>query len=306
MRVLITGVTGQDGYILARQLHDQGHDVFGVVRGQRPIDDAGLDGVTLIRADLLDQSSLVAAVNHAQPDVVYNFGALSSIGVSWSQASLTTQVTGLGVLRLLEAVRQVAPLAHVVQASTADMFGNYGLPATELTRFNPRTPYGVAKLYAHQVCATYREAYGMNVSTAIMYSHTSLRQSKEFVVPKICRAAARIKRDGGGELRLGNLTAQRDWGWADDFIRAWPLLVGTNDDFILATGACYSIEEVCRFAFDAVGLYWRNHVTTSAALARPTDVAVQVGDPDKIKNELGWAPTVTFPEIVRRLVESEL
>lgn len=279
--------------------------MFGVVRGQRPVD-AELDGITIIRADLLDQSSLVAAVSQAQPDVVYNFGALSSIGVSWSQASLTTQVTGLGVLRLLEAVRQVAPLAHVVQASTADMFGNYGLPATELTRFNPRTPYGVAKLYAHQVCATFREAYGMNVSTAIMYSHTSYRQSKEFVVPKICRAAARIKRDGGGELRLGNLTAQRDWGWADDFIRAWPLLVGTNDDFILATGASYSIEEVCQFAFDVVGLYWRNHVVTSASLARPTDVAVQVGDPDKIKNELGWAPTVTFPEIVRRLVESEL
>jgi GDPmannose 4,6-dehydratase len=304
MRVLVTGITGQDGYLLAEREMSRGHEVFGLVRGQRPV--TGPEGAKLIQGDLLDQTSLIAALTYARPDVVYNFAAISSIGVSWSQASLTTEVTGLGVLRLLEAVRQVVPLAHVVHASTADMFGNYGQPATELTRFNPRTPYGIAKLYAHEVCATYREAYDLNVSTAIMYSHTSYRQHKGFVVPKICQAAARIKRDGDGELRLGNLTARRDWGWADDYVAAWPMIAGTRDDYVLATGLSHSIEDVVNMAFSVVDLDWTRYVRTDAAFIRPTDVAVQVGDPDKIKNELGWLPTVPLPHIVRRLVESEL
>lgn len=306
MRILILGVTGQDGWYLASDLASTGHEVYGLIRGQRPV--LLPEGVKEIRGDLLDQVSLINAVRTSAPDVIYNLAAISSIGVSWNEAEVVSQVTGLGILRLLEAVRQEAPLAHVVQASSADMFGNVSGLATETTPFHPRTPYGVAKLYAHEICQSYREAYKLKVSTAIMYSHTSERQSKDFVVPKVCLAAACIKLGLKNELLIGNLNVRRDWGWAPDFMQAWPLIAAQDHpgDYILSTGVSYTLRDLCRYAFEAVDLEWEHYVKINAAFLRPTDIDVQTGNPSKIKKELGWESEMTFPKMIQHLVEMNL
>lgn len=302
MRVLVTGVTGQDGYYLAELHVRRGDEVFALVRGQRPV--ALPVGVTEVRGDLLDQMSLNHAVKTARPDTVYNLAAISSIGISWSSPDLVANVTGLGALRLLEAVRTQAPAAHVVQASTADLFGNYPHLATEETQFDPRTPYGCAKLFAHQTCRTYREAYELQVSTAILYSHTSPRQSATFIVPKVTRAAVAIAAGHQIELRLGNVDVVRDWGWAPDYVRALPVLALEPDDYVVATGAQYSLRDLCRLAFTAVNLNWEDHVKVDDSFYRPTDVRVQVGSPAKILcgPGPGWFASVGLPEIVRRMV----
>ena len=279
--------------------------MHGLVRGQRPVTDVP-DGIKLVRGDLLDQSSLVTAMREVLPDVVYHLAAIGDPGLSWREPTLVADVNGLGTLRLLETIRDVVPLANVVHASSAVMFGNYAQPATELTRFNPRTLYGVSKLYAHMVCVSYREAYNMNIATAIMYPHTSTRQDEGFIIPKVVRTAVRIAKAGSGELRLGDLATRRDWGWAPDFTRAWPMIAGTGEDYVLATGEDHSIEDLCQVAFEAVGLDWRDHVRSDAAFFRLADTTVQIGDPDKIKQELGWAPTLSFEDMIRTMMEASL
>lgn len=303
-RVLVTGVTGQDGYYLAEKHAQRGDEVFALVRGQRPV--ALPEGVTEVRGDLLDQMSLVNAVKTAQPDVVYNLAAVASIAASWGSPDLVANVTGLGVLRLLEAVRTVAPEAAFVQASTSDMFGNRADVSTEETPFDPRTPYGCAKLYAHQTCRTYRDAYGMKISTAIFYPHTSPRQGAGFIIPKVTRAAAAIAAGRQNTLHLGNMDVIRDWGWAPDYMRALPVLARGADDYIIASGFQHSLKDLCRYAFQTVGLDWHDHVTVDNSFYRPTDVRAQIGSPRKVMLAPGpgWFSSVGLPELVRRMVVS--
>jgi GDPmannose 4,6-dehydratase len=304
VRVLVTGVTGQDGYYLAELHAKRGDEVFALVRGQRPV--VLPEGVTEIRGDLLDQMSLVNAVKTAQPDTVYNLAAVASIAASWGSPDLVANVTGLGVLRLLEAVRTVAPGASFVHASTSDMFGNWAGVSTENTPFDPKTPYGCAKLYAHQMCRTYRDAYGMRISTAIFYPHTSPRQGSGFIIPKVTRAAVAISRGFQTELRLGNIDVVRDWGWSYDYVRAFPILASRDaavGDYILATGVKANLAKLCQLAFDSVGLDWVDHVKVDDSFYRPTDVKSQQGCPSKAWTELGWRARVGLPETVRRMVE---
>lgn len=303
-KVLITGATGQDGFYLAELHAKRGDEVFALVRGQRPV--VLPEGVTEVRGDLLDQMSLVNAVADAQPDVVYNLAAVASIAASWGSPDLVANVTGLGVLRLLEAVRVAAPEAAFVQASTSDMFGNRADVATEKTPFDPRTPYGCAKLYAHQTCRTYRDAYGMKISTAIFYPHTSPRQGPGFIIPKVTRAAAAISAGRQKTLHLGNMDVVRDWGWAPDYMRALPVLALGADDYIIASGIQHSLKDLCRYAFQTVSLDWGDHVTVDDSFYRPTDVHVQIGSPCKVKLAPGpgWFASVGLPELVRRMVVS--
>ncbi len=304
MRVLITGVTGQDGWYLAELHVQRGDDVYALVRGQRTV--TLPTGVLEVRGDLLDQVSLFNAVRAARPDVVYSLAAISSIGVSWGSPDLVANVTGLGVLRLLEAVRAEAPDASFVQASTADLFGDNPGVSTEDTPFDPRTPYGVAKLYAHQMCRTYRDAYDMKVSTAILYAHTSPRQSTGFIIPKVTRAAVAIAMGQRDSLHLGNVDVVRDWGWAPDYVRALPRLATVAGDFVVATGVRCSLKKLCETAFDVVDLSWSDHVKVDESFFRPTDVRFQVGQADKIGAELNWQSRVWITEIVNRMVAHAL
>lgn len=301
-RVLVTGVTGQDGHYLAKLHVARGDQVFALVRGTRPVELP--EGVVEVRGDLLDQMSLVNAVKTAEPDVVYNLAAIASIAASWGSPDLVANVTGLGVLRLLEAVRTVAPDASFVQASTSDLFGNYGAVATEESLFDPRTPYGCAKLYAHQMCRTYRDAHNMKVSTAIFYPHTSPRQGPGFIIPKVTRAAVAIAAGQQTELRLGNIDVVRDWGWSYDFIRAFPILASAPGDYILATGQANTLEELCRLSFKQVGLRWEDHVKVDDSFYRPTDVRAQRGSPTKAWKDLGWRARVYLPNIVQMMVQN--
>jgi GDPmannose 4,6-dehydratase len=306
MRALVTGCTGMDGFHLAELLTGQGDEVFGLVRGQRPVE---IDGLTVVRGDLLDQSSLCRAVAETHPDVVYNLAALTSIGAAWGQPEVMSNITGLGVLRLLEAIRMVDPGIRFVQASSADMFGiALESPQTETTEFRPVSPYGAAKLFAHQMVACYREAYGIHASNMIMFNHSSSRHGEEFVVRRVCRAAARIATGASGPLRLGSLDAWRDWGYAPDFMRAWPLAAGATlpDDYVLATGELHSLAELCDVAFATVGLDWREHTETGADLGRPRDVRERVGDASKAEKVLGWRAEVDFVTMVEKIAHHDL
>lgn len=309
MRALITGVTGQDGSYLAEQLTADGVEVYGLIRGQRNPKRAWIQGLvpslTLIEGDLLDQSSLQRALVQSRPDVVYNLGALTFVGMSWDQPTLMTEVTGLGALRMLEAIRAVNPEIRFVQASSSEQFGSSPAPQNEDTPFRPRSPYGVAKLFAHHVTVNYRESYGIHASSAIMFNHESPRRGEEFVTQKVATAAARVARYEQEELRLGNLTALRDWGWAPDYMRALPLIAAAPpDDFVLATGETHSVADLTRIAFGLVDIDWTEHVVIDETLFRPADVPNLCGDASKAKRLLGWEPTVRFAEIVRRLVEA--
>jgi GDPmannose 4,6-dehydratase len=312
VRALITGITGQDGSYLAEMLGSAGHKVFGLVRGQNNPRRAWLERLVpeaqLLDGDMLDSGSLIRAIERAQPDVVFNLAATTQIGMSWGQPELMTGVTGLGVLRLLEAVRIVAPAARVVQASSADMFGEvrYRLGQNEETPIDPTSPYGAAKAFAHQLCRQYREGHGMSVSTAIMFNHTSPRHGEEFVVRKVIRAAVSIARGEQEGLWLGDTSPQRDWGWAPDFMAAWPLIAQAEPgDFVLATGEAFALWVLCQKAFAAVGLDWREHVHRDPRFVRPLDVRVRLGEPSKAARVLGWKPTTDFDTIVRRLVVAE-
>ncbi|HMV70325.1 MAG TPA: GDP-mannose 4,6-dehydratase, partial [Myxococcota bacterium] len=292
---LITGVTGQDGSYLAELLLARGYSVYGLVRRSSSADAwriAGIrDRLTLLDGDLLDQGSLLRAIEESAPDEVYNLGAQSFVGRSWREPVHTAEVTGLGALRVLEAVRALRPQARVYQASTSEMYGDLGdRPATADGPFAPRSPYGTAKLFAHTTAIAYRASYGMFVATGILFNHESPRRGVEFVTRKVCRAAARAAAGDPEPLRLGNLDARRDWGWAPDYVEAmWRMLQHERPlDLVVATGETRSVRDLCAAAYGCVGLDWRDHVRADASLLRPADIGALRGDPGPAREAIGW------------------
>ncbi len=310
---LITGVTGQDGSYLAEHLLDLGYRVVGVTR-RSSTDTASRiahlrDRIELASADLLDQTSLLALVEQHRPDEVYNLAAQSFVPTSWEQPVLTGEFTALGVTRLLEAVRLAHPAARFYQASSSEMFGKVRtVPQNETTPFYPRSPYGVSKLYGHWITVNYRESYGLHASSGILFNHESSRRGLEFVSRKLSYGAARIKHGVDRELRLGNLEARRDWGYAPDYVRAMHRMLQRDDpdDYVVATGETHSVRDFCEEAFAAAGLDWRDHVDVDPALYRPAEVDLLVGDATRARRELDWAPTVGFRELVELMVEADL
>ncbi|MDE0891783.1 MAG: GDP-mannose 4,6-dehydratase [Planctomycetota bacterium] len=312
-RALVTGLTGQDGSYLAEFLLKKGYEVFGLVRRTssprldrvEPI----LDRVNIVYGDLLDQSSLQRVLGNCMPHEIYNLAAQSFVPTSFAEPVLTAEVTALGATRLLEAVRHVHPGARYYQASSSEMFGAVReTPQNEMTPFVPRSPYGVSKLYAHWTTVHHREAYGIFACSGILFNHESPRRGEEFVTRKIARAAARISQGRQTELRLGNLEARRDWGFAGDYVRAmWLMLQAEQaDDFVVATGETHSVREFCERAFARVGLDWEAHVVTDESFLRPLEVDLLVGDASRAREQLGWSPTVSFEGLVDMMVDAEL
>ena len=310
---LITGITGQDGGYLAQYLHARDYRVVGVTRrttsNARDRLPAAVRDLELVSADLLDQGSLFAVVEQVQPHEIYNLAAQTFVPASWQQPLLTAEVTGLGLSRLLEAVRLLCPTARVFQASSSEMFGlATQSPQNEDTPFHPRSPYGTSKLYAHWIAANYRESYGLFVAAGIMFNHESPRRGREFVTRKISRAVARIAQGAEATLQLGNLDARRDWGYAPDFVRAMHAMLQTSEpqDLVLATGESHSVREFCELAFSLVDLEWQHHVQVDPALFRSAEVQALVGDASRANALLDWRPTVTFHELVQEMVEADL
>ena len=310
---LITGITGQDGSYLAELLYNKGYNVYGLVRRLSTPNTSRIDhiqnNIELLQGDLTDQSSLSEAMRIAQPDEVYNLAAQSFVGTSWNQPVHTGDVTGLGVVRVLEAVRHVVPDARVYQASSSEMFGKVQEnPQTENTKFYPRSPYGVAKVYAYWTCVNYRESYGMHISNGILFNHESPRRGIEFVTRKITDSVARIYHGLESELRLGNLDAKRDWGFAGDYVDAmWRMLQqDAPGDYVIATGETHSVEEFVQEAFSIAGLDWKKYVVVDPKFVRPAEVQLLLGDPSKAKKVLGWEPKVHFKELVKMMVEADL
>lgn len=312
-RALITGITGQDGSYLADFLLSKGYEVFGAVR--RSSTDthdriSHLRGkVTIIPADLLDQNSLFYALQQADPQEVYNLAAQSFVPASWSQPVLTGEFTALGVTRMLEAVRVFNPKIRFYQASSSEMFGKvHETPQTELTRFHPRSPYGVAKVYGHWITINYRESYDMFAASGILFNHESPRRGLEFVTRKITYTAASIKLGLAKELRLGNLDAKRDWGYAPDYVEAQWLMLQQDqpDDFVIASGETHSVREFCEQAFKTLGLDYEKYVVVDPAFFRPAEVELLMGDSSKAKKLLGWEPRTKFHDLVRIMVEADL
>jgi GDPmannose 4,6-dehydratase len=317
-RALITGITGQDGRHLAEFLHAKGYEVFGLVKGQNnPKAESIRDEfpfVQLVPGDLADFSSLVSALEMSQPDEVYNLGAISFVAMSFNQAELTANITGLGVLRMLEAIRLVGgarknPI-RFYQASSSEMFGKVReTPQTEVTPFHPRSPYGVAKVFAHDITVNYRESYDMFACSGILFNHEGPRRGLEFVTRKITNSVARIKLGLQGELVLGNLEAKRDWGYAGDYVEAmWLMLQQPKaDDFVVATGVTHSIEQLLEVAFSAAGLKdWRQYVRQDQRFFRPAEVDLLIGDATKAKTKLGWQPKVGFNELIEMMVRHDI
>jgi GDPmannose 4,6-dehydratase len=310
---LITGITGQDGSYLAEFLLEKGYDVVGVVRRTSIINLERLesiqDRVTLVQGDLLDGSSLFGLLREFQPQEVYNLAAMSFVPTSWQQPVLTGEATALGVTRLLDAVRAVVPDCRFYQASSSEMFGKVqAVPQTESTPFYPRSPYGVAKLYAHWITVNYRESYGLRASSGILFNHGSPRRGLEFVERKISYGVAAIKLGLAEKLHLGNLEAQRDLGFAGDYVRAMWLMLQQDqpDDYVIATGETHTIREICEVAFDRVGLDYREHVVRDQRFFRPAEVDLLVGDASKAGQMLGWEPTMSFTELIHTMVDSDL
>lgn len=312
-RALITGITGQDGSYLAEFLLDKGYQVYGLVRRSSV---GNLERIKhlekdlrLIPGDLTDQNSLIAALVEAEPDEVYNLAAQSFVGVSWQQPELTAQVTALGVTRMLEAIRTVNPRIRFYQASSSEMFGRVQeTPQSEKTPFYPRSPYGVAKVYGHYITVNYRESYGLFACCGILFNHESPRRGLEFVTRKVSDGVARIKLGLASELRLGNLDSRRDWGYAGDYVRAMWLILQQDqpDDYVIATGETHSVRELVEIAFDHVGLDWQKYVVVDPRLYRPAEVDLLQGDYSKARTKLGWEPRVSFPELVRMMVDADL
>jgi len=319
-RALITGITGQDGGHLAKLLHEKDYEIFGIIRGQhnpkREITAAEFPYVTLIDADLTDQSSLVRAMQVAKPDEVYNLGAISHVGYSFKNPQLTAEVTGRGVLNMLEAIRLTDPENKVrfYQASTSEMFGGleYNRPEkgyTEESSFHPRSPYGVAKLYGHWITKNYRESYDMFAVSGILFNHEGDRRGVEFVTRKITNAVARIKLGLQDHIELGDLWPKRDWGYAGDYVEGMWLMLqqDTPDDYVLATGETHSIEEFLDLAFKEIGIDdWKPYVKQNPAFMRPAEVDLLLGDPTKAERELGWKRKVDFPGLVKLMVQHDL
>jgi GDPmannose 4,6-dehydratase len=312
-RALITGITGQDGSYLAEFLLERGYLVFGMTRrsSTNSFDRIShiIDKVTLISGDLLDEHSLASAIRESQPDEIYNLAAQSFVPTSWSQPVLTSEFTAVGVVRLLEALRSVKPDARFYQASSSEMFGKvHETPQTEKTPFYPRSPYGVAKVFGHWITVNYRESYGLYACSGILMNHESERRGLEFVTRKVTDAVARIKLGKTRELRMGNLDAKRDWGYAPDYVRAMWLMLQQDEpkDYVIATGTTRSVQELVETAFGHVGLEWRKHVVLDPKFIRPAEVDILVGDASKAKKELGWEPTVTFQQMIERMVDADL
>lgn len=311
---LITGITGQDGSYLAEWLLEQGYQVHGIVRraSTESFDRiAHLSGrLHLHQADLLDQLSLIDVLRRVQPQEVYNLAAMSFVPTSWQQPVLTGEFTALGVTRMLEAIRLLDPQGiRFYQASSSEMFGKVReTPQKETTPFYPRSPYGVAKVYGHFITVNYRESYGLFACSGILFNHESPRRGLEFVTRKVTQAAARIKRGLAKELRLGNLEARRDWGFAGDYVQAmWRMLQQDHpDDYVIATGQSHTVRDVVETAFGHVGLDWRKYVVQDPALVRPAEVDLLIGDAAKARRELGWQPRVGFQELIRHMVEADL
>jgi GDPmannose 4,6-dehydratase len=311
-RAFITGVTGQDGSYLAELLLEKGYDVYGMVRrasteSLERIEHLG-ERITLIQADLLDQNSLVGALREAQPAEVYNLAAQSFVPTSWRQPVLTAEFTAIGVTRILEAVRAVDPEIRFYQASSSEMFGKADPPQNEQTPFHPRSPYGVAKVYGHHITVNYRESYGLFAASGIFFNHESPRRGVEFVTRKISDGVARIKLGLASELRLGNLEARRDWGFAGDYVDAmWRMLQQDEPrDYVIATGEAHAVGEFVERAFDHVGLDPERHVVIDPLFVRPAEVDHLVGDASKARAELGWEPRVSFRELVEMMVDADL
>jgi GDPmannose 4,6-dehydratase len=311
-RAFITGVTGQDGSYLAELLLEKGYDVYGMVRrasteSLERIEHLG-ERITLIQADLLDQNSLVGALREAQPAEVYNLAAQSFVPTSWRQPVLTAEFTAIGVTRILEAVRAVDPEIRFYQASSSEMFGKADPPQNEQTPFHPRSPYGVAKVYGHHITVNYRESYGLFAASGIFFNHESPRRGVEFVTRKISDGVARIKLGLASELRLGNLEARRDWGFAGDYVDAmWRMLQQDEPrDYVIATGEAHTVGEFVDRAFDHVGLDPERHVVIDPLFVRPAEVDHLVGDAAKARAELGWEPRVSFRELVEMMVDADL
>jgi GDPmannose 4,6-dehydratase len=312
-RALITGITGQDGSYLAEHLLAKGYDVIGVVRRTSHHSYERIEHliprVEIVAADLLDQHSLTIVIQEAQPDEIYNLAAQSFVPTSFTQPVLTGEFTALGVTRILEAVRLVCPRARFYQASSSEMFGKVQqTPQRETTPFYPRSPYGIAKLYGHWITVNYRESYGLYAVSGILFNHESPRRGMEFVTRKVTDAAARIKLGRATELRMGNLDAKRDWGFAGDYVDAmWRMLQApTPQDYVVGTGESHSVEELVAVAFGHVGLDWRKHVVVDPKFYRPAEVDFLIADPARIKAELGWTPTVSFEQLVTMMVEADL
>lgn len=310
---LITGVTGQDGSYLAEFLLAKGYRVVGVVRrtSHDSYERIGhlLDRVTIVAADLLDQHSLTTVVRDVKPDEVYNLAAQSFVPTSWAQPVLTGEFTALGVTRLLEAIQLAHPAARFYQASSSEMFGKVAeSPQDEHTPFHPRSPYGVAKVYGHLITVNYRESYGLYAVSGMLFNHESPRRGLEFVTRRISDGVARIKLGLAQELKLGNLKARRDWGFAGDYVDAmWRMLQQDKpDDYVVGTGTMHSVEEFLAQAFTHVGLDWHTYVKVDPALVRPAEVDILHANPAKAKRVLGWAPTVDFAGLVRMMVDADL
>jgi len=317
-RAFITGITGQDGHHLAEFLHGKGYDVYGMIKGQNnPRADKlreEMPFVELIPGDLADLPSLVAALQIAQPDEVYNLGAISFVALSFTQAELTANTTGLGVLRMLEAIRMVGGAQNnpirFYQASSSEMFGKVReTPQTELTPFHPRSPYGCAKVFGHDIVVNYRESYGLHASSGILFNHEGPRRGIEFVTRKISNAAARIKLGLQHELVMGTLDAKRDWGYAGDYVKAmWMMLQQDEpDDFVISTGEAHTVQEFVQKSFTHAGLDdWEQYVRQDPKFFRPAEVDLLIGDSSKAKRVLGWEPEVGFDQLVKMMVDNDL
>lgn len=312
-KALITGITGQDGSYLAEFLLKQGYDVYGMVRRTSTVRYERIQHIQkqlhIIQGDMGDLSSLITAIKTIQPDEVYNLAAQSFVPTSWNQPVFTGDITGLGVTRILDAIRTVNPEIRFYQASSSEMFGKVQeVPQRETTPFYPRSPYGVAKVYGHWITVNYRESYDMFACSGILFNHESPRRGMEFVTRKITYHAAKIKLGLASEIRIGNTDAKRDWGFAGDYVRAMWLMLQQDepDDYVIATGETHSVERLLDVAFDCVGLSWKDYAIQDERFMRPAEVDLLVGDPSKAGKKLGWEPQVSFEELISMMVESDL
>jgi GDPmannose 4,6-dehydratase len=312
-RALITGITGQDGSYLAELLLEQGYEVFGMIRRLSAPNSWRIEHllkrVTLRNADLLDQLSLLRLVDEIRPHEIYNLAAMSFVPASWDQPMLTGEFNAQGVTRLLDAVRRVDPAIRIYQASSSEMFGKVReVPQTELTPFYPRSPYGVSKVFAHYITVNYRESYNLFAVSGMLFNHESPRRGLEFVTRKVSDGVARIKLGRADSLPMGNLEAQRDWGFAKDYVRAMWLMLQQDrpDDYVIATGVSHSVQELIEIAFGHAGLDWRKYVRADPALVRPAEVDHLLGDASKARAQLGWQPSVDFKALIEMMVDADL
>jgi GDPmannose 4,6-dehydratase len=312
-KALITGITGQDGSYLAELLLEQGYDVVGMVRRSSTVTFERIehikDQITIASGDLLDEGSLLQVLREHQPQEVYNLGAQSFVQASWGQPVLTGETTALGVTRMLDAIRAVDPEIRFYQASSSEMFGKVqAVPQDEDTPFYPRSPYGVAKVYGHWITVNYRESYGLHASSGILFNHESPRRGLEFVTRKVTHGVARIKLGLDTQLPLGNLDAQRDWGYAADYVRAMWLMLQQDEpsDYVVATGETHEVRELCQIAFSVAGLSYEDHVILDERFLRPAEVDLLVGNSKRAESVLGWSREVDFPRLIEMMVESDL